>query len=362
MLTTEADVRYITGFLTRFFESPSRAWYIIVPASGKPVAVIPSIGAALMSATWIEDVRTWRAPDLVDDGVGLLSTTLDEVLGGPAGRVGLPAGQESCMRMPMQDFWDLQALRPGRAFVSDGNIVRAARSVKSAAEIDKIRHACAVTGRAFDRLDEVLNVGTTMAQLFRGFQQLCLDEGADFVTYVAGGTGTWGYNNVIGPADEATVIEAGDVVMLDTGVIVDGYFCDYDRNFAVAQSPRAEVCDAFARLVEATDAGFAAAKPGARASDLFAAMDEVVTGGKNSANTGRFGHGLGLQLTEWPSLIPDEHVVLEPGMVLTLEPSIDTGGGQGDILVHEENIVITQTGAEWLSPRSWPQIRVLHPV
>ena len=51
MLTTEADVRYITGFLTRFFESPSRAWYIIVPASGKPVAVIPSIGAALMSAT-----------------------------------------------------------------------------------------------------------------------------------------------------------------------------------------------------------------------------------------------------------------------------------------------------------------------
>jgi Xaa-Pro aminopeptidase len=68
-----------------------------------------------------------------------------------------------------------------------------------------------------------------------------------------------------------------------------------------------------------------------------------------------------LQLTEWPSLIPDEHAELRPGMVLTLEPSIDTGGGDGDILVHEENIVITDTGAAWLTPRSGPEIRVLHP-
>ena len=53
-------------------------------------------------------------------------------------------------------------------------------------------------------------------------------------------------------------------------------------------------------------------------------MDQVVTGGKNSADSGRFGHGLGLQLTEWPSLIPDEHTLLVEGMVLTLEPSIET--------------------------------------
>ena len=108
-----------------------------------------------------------------------------------------------------------------------------------------------------------------------------------------------------------------------------------------------DVQDAFARLVDAVDAGFAAAKPGARASDLFAAMDQVVTGGKNSADSGRFGHGLGLQLTEWPSLIPDEHTELVEGMVLTLEPGIETVSGR--IMVHEENIVIRETGAEWLS-------------
>jgi Xaa-Pro aminopeptidase len=47
LLTTEAEVRYYTGFLTRFWESPTRPWYVIVPALGKPIAIIPSIGAHL---------------------------------------------------------------------------------------------------------------------------------------------------------------------------------------------------------------------------------------------------------------------------------------------------------------------------
>jgi len=44
LLTTETNVRYFTGFLTRFWESPTRPWYLIIPLKGKPIAVIPSIG------------------------------------------------------------------------------------------------------------------------------------------------------------------------------------------------------------------------------------------------------------------------------------------------------------------------------
>ena len=73
LLTTETDVRYFTGFLTRFWESPSRPWFLVVPASGRPIAVIPSIGRHLMAGTWVEDIRTWNAPDLKDDGVSLLT-------------------------------------------------------------------------------------------------------------------------------------------------------------------------------------------------------------------------------------------------------------------------------------------------
>src|SRR6056300_376132 len=88
LLTTEQNVRYFTGYLTRFWESPSRPWFLIVPQSGKPVAVIPSIGAALMGKTWISDIRTWSAPDLVDDGVTLLVDTLAEIMGKTA-RIGI---------------------------------------------------------------------------------------------------------------------------------------------------------------------------------------------------------------------------------------------------------------------------------
>ena len=71
LLTTEPEVRYFSGFLTQFWQSPTRPWFLLVPASGKPVAVIPEIGAPLMARTWIEDIRCWPAPAPDDDGVSL---------------------------------------------------------------------------------------------------------------------------------------------------------------------------------------------------------------------------------------------------------------------------------------------------
>lgn len=61
------------------------------------------------------------------------------------------------------------------------------------------------------------------------------------------------------------------------------------------------------------------------------------------------GHGLGMQLTEWPSNKPDDPVRLEAGMVLTLEPGMEFA--PGNQMVHEEDIVITTDGARWLSRR-----------
>src|SRR6056297_2108788 len=68
LLTTAPDVFYVTGFLTRFWESPTRPWVVVVPASGAPVAVIPSMGAELMGRTWVTNIRTWEAPDPRDEG------------------------------------------------------------------------------------------------------------------------------------------------------------------------------------------------------------------------------------------------------------------------------------------------------
>ncbi|MDU8929757.1 Xaa-Pro peptidase family protein [Alisedimentitalea sp. MJ-SS2] len=340
-LTTEPEVRYFTGFLTRFWESPSRPWFLIVPVSGDPVAVIPSIGQALMAQSWISDIRTWAAPDPGDDGVSLLSEALREMAQG--GPVGMPMGAESTLRMPLQDLRRIEAA--GVEIVTDGGLMAGLRAIKSEEEIAKIAKACTIAGRAFDRLEEVVRVGAPMEEVFRGFQALLLQEGADWVPYLAGGAGPMGYADVISPAG-AQPLQEGDVLMLDTGAVWDGYFCDYDRNVAIGHVD-ARARDAWDRLLEATEAAFEAAKPGVTACELWQVMAGIVGSGETA---GRLGHGLGMQLTEGLSLSPHDHSVLEAGMVITLEPGIETVPGL--FLVHEENVVIHETGAEWLSPRS----------
>jgi len=111
-------------------------------------------------------------------------------------------------------------------------------------------------------------------------------------------------------------------------------------------------------LIEATEVGLAAARPGARACDVFAAMAQIAGGGETA---GRLGHGLGMQLTEGLSLTAQDESVLQPGMVIMLEPGTEVSPGQnlGKIMVHEENIVIREGGAERLTQFSGPEIVVL---
>ncbi len=351
LLTTDADVRYVTGFLTRFWESPTRPWFLVVPAHGDPVAVIPSIGEALMRTTWISDIRTWRAPRYEDDGVSLLGETLKE-LASSGERIATPSDNGTHLRMPLSDWARLQEMLAGRVFVGDGGLMRRQRMVKSEAEIAKIAKSCQIADRAFARVPEFAAAGMPLSDVFRRFQMLCLDEGADWVPYLAGGAGQGGYADVISPATDEP-LTAGDVLMLDTGLISDGYFCDFDRNFSIG-TPTPATRDAHARLIEATQTAFQLAKPGCRVAELYAAMHRITSSKGENLDAGRLGHGLGMQLTEPPSLIPEDHTVLTSGMVLTLEPGIDLGHGR--IMVHEENIVIRENGADWLSAPSASEI------
>ena len=141
--------------------------------------------------------------------------------------------------------------------------------------------------------------------------------------------------------------------MLDTGLVWDGYFSDFDRNWSFGV-PDAATASAHTRLIEATAAGLEAARPGALACDVYRAM-RAVLGVETEA--GRLGHGLGMQLTEGLSLIEADRTVLVPGMVITLEPGLPTRDGR--IMVHEEVIVIRDGGAEALSPFAGSKMEVL---
>jgi len=354
LLTTAPDVQYVTGFLTRFWESPARPWFLLVPATGDPVAVIPAIGAELMARTWIRDIRTWESPDPRDDGVGLLDATLRDLLR-PGGRLGLPMGAETHLRMPLADHARLLDLIAPIETMDATSIVHRVREVKSEAEVERIRATCRVADAAFARAPEFVVPGRPLHDVFRAFQVALLEEGADWVSYVAGAAGPDGYTDVISPA-EARRLQRGDVLMLDTGAVRDGYFCDFDRNFAIGRASGA-ARRAYAALFEATDAALNGLRPGMRASDLHGVMARKLDAAGAVPAGGRFGHGLGLSLTEWPSLSSLDDTVLREGMVLTLEPGVVVAPGR--IMVHEENLVLRDTGPELLSARAPAELPVL---
>ncbi len=355
LLTTPADVFYATGFLTRFWESPARPWFVVVPQMGDPVAVIPSIGADLMRRTWLRDIRTWDAPDPRDDGIGLLAEALAEAVPTP-GSIGLPMGAETHLRMPLADYEALRDRLAPRRLVDATDCIRRVREVKSEAEIACIRDICAIAGRAFDRVPEFAAEARPLADVFGDFQIALLAEGADWVSYVAGGAGPDGYGDVISPAGPRP-LRRGDVLMLDTGAVKQGYFCDFDRNFAIG--PASDTARrAHAALWQATEDTLAALCPGMRARDVHQLLCARLRKQGATPSGGRLGHGLGVTLTEWPSFTPLDDTVLRAGMVLTLEPGCMTGAGR--IIVHEENIVLREHGAELLSPRApadLPEIR-----
>ena len=152
----------------------------------------------------------------------------------------------------------------------------------------------------------------------------------------------------MGPTDKK--LGNGDVLIIDTGSTFDGYFCDFDRNFAFGDlSDKTRF--AYEIVFKATDAGFKMACPGKTTSDVWEAMWTVLEkGGAIGNSVDRMGHGLGMELTEWPSLTADDKTLLEPGMILTLEPGMTFA--EGKQMVHEENIVITEDGAQMLSQRA----------
>lgn len=348
LVMTEPEVRYFTGFLTPFWQSPTRPWFVVIPRTGKPVAIIPAIGAECMARTWIDDIRIWSSPNPADEGVSLLAETLRELISSD-GTIGLPMGPETALRMSLNDFNRLSEIMAPIRFADASPIIQHLRMRKSETEIDKVRHICGVMSGVFEALPDILSTGMSDIDIFRRFKIEALNAGADDVAYLVGGTGAGGYGDIISPPSSRPSAP-GDVLILDTGATFDGYFCDFDRNYMFGDTTDAAK-RAYDVVYQATEAGLEAALPGNTCRDLFHAMQRVMDdGGAMGNDVGRLGHGLGMQLTEWPSNTPTDDTVLVPGMVMTLEPGMTFA--EGKVMVHEENIVIRDGASELLSKRA----------
>ena len=355
LLTTEPNVRYFSGFLTQFWQSPTRPWFLIVPREGELIAVIPEIGRAGMESTWVNDIRTWGSPCPEDDGITLLAQALSEVTV-RFGRIGMTLGQESHLRMPANNFKQMTEKISPTEIVDVALHLHSLKKIKSEAEIQKIEHICQITSGAFENLPSQIRIGETQRQICLKLRQDILKRGGDNSPYLIAGSGSGGYDNIImGPTE--SVLENGHVLIIDTGSTFDGYFCDFDRNFAFGNLPE-EARRAYETVYRATDVGIESARPGKTTTDVWQAMWSVLEkGGALGNSVGRMGHGLGMELTEWPSVMPGDDTLLEPGMVLTIEPGMSFAPGKE--MVHEENILITEEGARILTRRATAEMPVI---
>jgi len=349
VITAPPNFRYFSGYDTQFWESPARPWFLIIPASGETIAVIPEIGEPVVAATGtVGRIHTWPAPRPKDEGVSLLSKTLQD-LPKHFSRIGFELGRESVLRMPIVDFFQVQKNLGTTELVDGSPCIWELRNIKSAAEIEMIRTSGQIVSRSFEALPSFARVGASEAEVCRALTVDIIQRGAHAVPFMACASGEGGYPEIIS-RPKARELREGDVLIVDVGATVHGYFCDFDRNYAVGK-----ISDAAARAHEAvwlaTEAGINAARPGTKVSELWRVMMDVLEpAGMRSNNVGRLGHGLGLQLTEPPSNNSDDEAVLEAGMVITIEPGMEYADGK--MIVHEENIAITESGAMLLTTRA----------
>ena len=356
LITSPQNFRYFTGLDSYFWESPTRPWFLLLSINHDPVAIIPSIGVTSLKKTWDQNIKTWQSPNPVDEGVTVLQDTILSIQSNKCA-VGCEMGLESHLRKSINDFQKLNVNLSNHSFVDASPLIWKLRMIKSESEISKIKKIVSIASKVFDELPKHLQVGQSEIEICKIMKKTLLDHGADHTLYMSCASGPGGYDQIICDPTEKK-LQDGDILIIDTGTTLDGYFCDFDRNFGfgkIAKSARL----AYDVVWEATEVGMKNAKPGATCADVSNAMHSVLQKeGLSSNSIGRMGHGLGLQLTEPPSIMPNDSTVLQENMVITIEPCFEYA--PGTMLVHEENILITKNGYERLTSRTPENIPIIN--
>lgn len=355
LVTSPHNFRYFTGLDSYFWESPARPWFLLIPLKQEPIVVVPSIGQTALAKTWINNIVTWPSPNPDDEGVTILKETILSIKSNKCS-IGCELGNESQLRMPINDYQKLCTLLSTHQFVDASPFIWKLRMIKSKNEISKLKQIISIASNVFDQLPKYLQIGQSEIEICNIMKKKLLDLGADHTLYMSCASGSGGYDQIICDPTEKK-LQNGDIMIIDTGTTLDGYFCDFDRNFGfgnIADSAKI----AYDIVWEAAAAGMENAKPGATCADVSNAMLSILQKQiSTSNNVGRMGHGIGLQLTEPPSIMSNDSTILKENMVIAIEPCLEYA--PGTMLVHEENILITKNGFERLTSRTPKSIPII---
>ena len=354
LISNPSNLRYFTGINTDFWESPTRPWFLVIPLSGNAIAVIPEIGENLFEKTFVKDIYTWSSPNVNGDDISPLKSVLDS-LPSRFGAIGAELGKEMTIRMPILDFGLLQDSSKFD-IIDAASLIWKLRIVKTPNEIKKMERVSKIVSDVFDLLPTFISTHDSERDVARKLKNEILKRGADNIPYLPVVSGVGGVSQIIGnPTNK--LISSGNFLFVDTGATFDGYFCDFDRNFTIGTALD-DVKKINEILWHATEEGIKNLVPGAKTRDVWKKINKKIEDfGFLVQGEGRYGHGVGLQLTEPPSISSFDKTIIQENMVLTIEPSIEYEPGK--IIVHEENILVSKEGPILLSrraPKELPQI------
>jgi Xaa-Pro aminopeptidase len=317
LVTNLVNVLYLTGF----------------DSSNAALLVEPDRARLFTDFRYIENARAVEGVQAVQTKRSLIGW-LGENL---SGRIGFEADV-----LP----WSFaeQLREEGIELVPRRGLVEQLRAVKDEGELDTFRRACAITDRMFERLvDEVRFVGRRERDVAWDITRLYHEEGADEAAFEAiVGSGPTGARPHARAGDK--IIEAGELVVIDTGANVGGYVSDYTRTLATGELD-GEMREAYDVVLAAQQAGLEAIRAGVAGVDADAAARGVIEESDFAGTFGHgLGHGLGLDVHESPRLSTESSDTLAAGNLVTVEPGVYLEGRFGIRI--EDDVIVTEDGIE----------------
>ena len=347
ILMEGTSLKYFTSI--RWWGS-ERMFALVLPAKGGAFYVCPAFEEGRAREQIANgpdggqpDVRTWQEDESPYTRV---AQGLKE-----RGLAGGSLGIEETVRFVFVD--GIAKAAPQATLKSAMPVTAGCRMIKSAHEIALMRLACQVTLTAYEAVYHALREGMTQVQvddlIGSAYRQLGFPGEASVQV---------GEYSAL-PHGSATpqVIRESSIVMIDDGCTVEGYQSDITRTFVLGKVP-AERGDKMKKVFDivhrAQAAALAAARPGVECGAVDEAARKVISdagyGPDYKYFSHRLGHGMGMDMHEWPYLVRGNHTPLQTNMTTSDEPGIYIPGEFGIRL--EDDMHVTEKGAELFTPQS----------
>lgn len=227
-------------------------------------------------------------------------------------------------------------------------VVEALRMIKDPEEVRAISEAASIADAAFSEILGIIRPGVTEKRIALELEYLMRMAGSSGVAFesicVSGLRSSMPHGT---PTDK--LIEAGDFVTLDFGAVIDGYRSDMTRTVIVGE-PSEEQRKVYELVLAAQMRALSSVAPGKKCKEVDEVARRIIDEAGHANHFGHgLGHGVGLAVHEEPRLSPsaEDTCVLEPGMVVTVEPGVYVPG-RGGVRI-EDLVLVTETGHSVLS-------------